>query len=207
MTLLSRLIRRAPEPQESYPVDSQVHLSGSAGGCEPGGGDAADEIEKAYKAGYDAGFASSRSAIQDEIGAHVRAFGAMVDDLVSQRKRLVTESEVAVVRLSCEIAQKIVEKVAELKEETVVGIVKNALDHLADKQKLTIRVNPVDLEVLKRHQGEWLAAAGTSGAVEIAEDLRIKRGGCLIEGESGSVEAQIDRQIEVMEKALVEAAK
>ena len=207
MTLLSRLIRRAPEPQESYPVDSRGHISGLAGDCQPGGDSAADEIQKAYKAGYDAGVVSSRNAARDEIDAHLRSFASMVDDLASQRKRLVTESEVAVIRLTCEIARKIVGKVAELREETVVGIVKDALNHLADKQKLTIRINPMDLDVLKRHQGEWLAAAGTSGAVEIAEDQRIKRGGCLIEGESGSVEAQVDRQIEVVEKALVEAAK
>jgi flagellar biosynthesis/type III secretory pathway protein FliH len=87
----------------------------------------------------------------------------------------------------------------------ILEIVRDALGHLADKQKVTIRVNPADAEALRNHSSEWAEATGAGSTVEIAEDMRIKRGGCLIEGESGSVEAQLDRQIEMIEKALMEA--
>jgi flagellar biosynthesis/type III secretory pathway protein FliH len=212
MTSLSRLIRGTPEPTESYPVTPDIGSRGSVfeGGCRSDGQDGPEEtspIQQAYQTGYEAGYAACSEAGRAEVGEQVKAFTSAVDDLNAQRKRLMTESETGVVRLSCEIARKIVGRLGELDERFVVEIVKSALNHLVDKQKVVIRVNPDDLEVLKRYESEWLAAAGLTGAVEMKQDSRIKRGGCLVEGDSGNVEAQIDRQIEVIEKALAEAAK
>lgn len=212
MTSLSRLIRRAPVPTESYPVLSEVGFPAGTEACdgladEHGASSEMSPTQQAYQAGYEAGYAACTQASQAEVRQQVQAFAAMVDDLEAQRKRLIKESESAVVTLSCEIAKKIVGRLAELDERVVIDIVKGALSHLADKQRVIIRVNPGDLDALRRYESEWLAAAGGTGAVEIKEDSRIKRGGCLVEGESGNVEAQIDRQIEVIEKALVEAAK
>ena len=205
MMSLSRLIRKAPEPRESYPVDAEARAAAFLAECA-GGSEEEDRMKDAYEAGYQAGFAACKHDVDREAAGHANAFVSMVDDLVSQRRRLLAEAETAVVELSCQIASRIVGKVAELKQETVVEIAKAALDHLADKQKITIRVNPDDLEILKQHEAEWLASTG-GGAVDINPDARIKRGGCLVEGESGSVEAQIDRQIEVLEKALMEAVR
>jgi flagellar assembly protein FliH len=205
-----RLIHGALMSAESYPVVPEVERPEGLLMHDPAGGtedDDAGQIEKAYQAGYQAGYSACKEASRAELVKHVATFTSMVDDLVSQRRRLVTESELAVVRLSCEIARKIVGKIAEIDETTVVEVVRNALSHLSNRLKVTIRVNPEDLEILREHESEWLASSGCTGAVEIHEDARIKRGGCLIEGESGSVEAQIDRQIEVIEKALVETAK
>jgi len=212
MTSLSRLIRQVPVPRESYPVtpdDERALKRGECGSSGDGdtGDEEADRIQLAYKAGYEAGQAECKEAALAEVASTVKSFTSMVDDLGCQRQRLIRESEKAVVKISCEIAKRIVGKIPEIREEMVVEIVTNALNHLADKQKVTIRVNPQDCEILRQHESEWLAAAGGTGALQVKEDGRIKRGGCLIEGESGSVEAQLDRQIEVIEKALMEAAK
>jgi flagellar assembly protein FliH len=212
MRLLSRLIRQAPEPRESYPVAADLERPDDREllGCESAGDrgtDESDQIEQAYQAGYQAGYAACNKDHDGEVAETVKSFASMADDLASQRRRLVKESEEVVVRLACEIAKRIVGKIAVLNQKTVIEIVKNALTHLADKQKIVIRVNPDDLTTLRKCEDEWLASAGSIGAVEMREDNRIKRGGCLIEGESGSVEAQIDRQIEVIQKALLEAGK
>jgi flagellar biosynthesis/type III secretory pathway protein FliH len=208
MTSLYRLIKSAALAPDTYPVsletaDTPKHQSA---GPETGPRDQAVRIEQAYQAGYQAGVAAGRREAEESAQDRIKAFTCMVDDLASQRKRLVGESEEAVVRLSCEIARRVVGAVARIDENLVVEVVRNALSHLADKQKLVIRVNPEDRAVLESREKDWVASAGT-GRVEITADARIKRGGCLVEGVSGSVEAQIDRQMEVMEGALLEAAK
>ena len=81
---------------------------------------------------------------------------------------------------------------------------KNAVGHLAERQRMVIRVNPLDLEILERNQPEWIAS---DEGIELKADKRIKRGGCLVEGESGSVDAQIESQIDAIEKALMRAAR
>jgi flagellar biosynthesis/type III secretory pathway protein FliH len=210
MTSLCRLIRKAPVSRESYPVmPGESRCLGPAGEPVDGaeGEDSAEShIKQAYKAGYDAGHAVCRDALGGETAAAVGDFRSMVDDLASQRKRLIKESEAAVLRVACSIARRIVGKSVEVRDEVVLEVVRNALTHMKDSHDMTIRVNPRDHQVLKGCESEWLESA-RSGGVKIKEDARIKPGGCLIEGESGSVEAQIDRQIDVIEKALMEACK
>ena len=167
----------------------------------------AQELQRAYNAGCEAARAACMKEVADEIALKAGSFASMIDDLVSQRQRLINESEGAVVRLACMVARRIIGEAVEVNEQAIVDVVKNAIRHLSDKQKLIIRVNPDDLVTLREHKSEWMKAAGAGSSVEVNEDSRIKRGGCLVEGESGSVEAQIDRQIEVIERALVEAAK
>jgi flagellar biosynthesis/type III secretory pathway protein FliH len=210
VTLLSRLIRRAEIGKEPYPVsperdeDAMVACDVDENGID-GADSAEEEKNRVLEEGRRQGYSSCKTEMEAEVREKVKNFTSMVDDLVVQKKRLLTDSEEAVVRLSCEIARRVVVKMAEIDETVILEVVKNALGHLADKQSVTIRVNPADAETLRAHGDEWAEAAGAGSAVEIAEDKRIKRGGCLIEGESGSVEAQLDRQVEMIEKALVEA--
>jgi flagellar assembly protein FliH len=208
MTSLCRLIRRTPVPREKYPVkpcDERVREGNSVGALRGGDGPEG-RIKQAYTAGYDAGYAACREAFGGQTAAVIGEFRSMLQDLQSQRRRLIHESEAAVLRVACDIARRIVGKSAEMREDVVLQVVRNALGHVKDSNKMTIRVNPRDYEALARCEAEWLEGARTGG-ITIVEDARIKPGGCLIEGESGSVEAQIDRQIDLIEKALMEVCK
>lgn len=210
MTSLSRPIRKTPAPRETYPVmpgeDPCLGPDGEAVEGTQDDDSAESHIKQAYKAGYDAGYAACRETFGGETAAVVEEFRYMVDDLASQRRRLIKESEAAVLRVACDIARRIVGKSAEIRDEVVLEVVKNALGHVKDNTKMTIRVNPRDYEALARCKAGWLESA-RAGGIKINADARIKPGGCLIEGESGSVEAQIDRQIDLIEKALMEACK
>ncbi len=210
MTSLCRLIRKTPIPLESYPVMPGENWCLGPAGKPVEGSEGEDSVEshikQAYKAGYDAGYAACREAFGSETAVAVGEFRSMVADLASQRRRLIKESEAAVLRVACDIARRIVGKSAEVRREVVLEVVRNALTHMKDSHDITIRVNPRDYEMLAGCESEWLESA-RAGGIKINEDTRIKPGGCLIEGESGSVEAQIDRQIDVIEKALMEACK
>jgi flagellar biosynthesis/type III secretory pathway protein FliH len=210
VTLLSRLIRRAEIGKEPYPVSAEHEddLMSAGSDLDENGTDrrvaAEEERTRVFEEGRRQGYSSCKAEMEAGAREKVKSFTSMVEDLLVQKKRLLMDSEEAVVKLSCEIARRIVTKIAEMDEDVILEIVQNALGHLADKQKVTIRVNPADAEVLRAHSDDWAKASGAGSTVEIAEDARIKRGGCLIEGESGSVEAQLDMQIDVIEKALME---
>jgi flagellar biosynthesis/type III secretory pathway protein FliH len=188
------------------PLDDCDGFDGETDGDRRSDDAAEGRIKQAYQAGYDAGYAACREALGEDTTAVVGRFTSMADDLVFQRSRLTKESEAAVLRVACDIARRIVGKSAEIREEVVLEVVRNALGHMKDCQGVTIRVNPRDYEVLSRSEAEWLENA-RAGGIKIKDDARIKPGGCLVEGDSGSVEAQIDRQIDVIEKALMEACK
>ena len=210
MTPSYRRIPRVSLSGQRYPITVDASLFQLGAGGEDGAllgpeDEAADKMRKAYEAGYQAGQAAAKAEMEKMVAAKAEALTSMIDDVVSQRTRLVADSEQGVVRLACQIARRIVEKVAQTDGETIVRVVKAALERLAENQKVTLRVNPVDVEALRQHKSEWLEATRAGSAVDIKEDERIRRGGCLIEGSSGNIEAEIDRQLEVIERALVEA--
>jgi flagellar assembly protein FliH len=207
MTSLYRLIRRTPVPRETYAVRPCDTLCPT--GDDPGSKSAdwpESRIKQAYGAGYDAGYAACREAFAAQTEDAVGDFKAMVDDLAAQRGRLVKESEEAVLEVACAIARRVVGKSAELREGVVLEVVRNALGHMKDTNNVTIMVSPRDYEVLAGCEAEWIESARSRG-MRIKQDVRIKPGGCLVEGESGCVEAQLDRQIDIIEKALMEACK
>jgi flagellar assembly protein FliH len=208
MTLSSRLLRKTPAPRDSYPVAATAAFgSASAWAGEGQGEDSSEsEIKQVYQAGYDAGYAACREAFETQTTAAVAGFRSMVDDLAAQRRRLLKEAETSVLKVACDIARRIVGKSAEIRQEVVLDVVKNALGHMQDSHDITIRVNPRDHEVVENCQAEWLESA-RAGGIRIDADARIKPGGCLIEGGAGSIEAQLDRQIDVIEKALLEVCK
>jgi flagellar assembly protein FliH len=193
---------------QKYPIAVNVgrSQSGQAATVEYGPEEeAADKMQKAYEAGYAAGQAAAKAELESMVAAKADGLTSMVDDVATQRIGLVADSERDVVRLACEVAKRIIGRIADTDEEAIVRVVKVALSRLAENQKVTLRVNPADMEALKQHKSDWLQATRGGSAVEIKEDERIRRGGCLIEGSSGNIEGEIDRQIEVIERALVEA--
>jgi flagellar biosynthesis/type III secretory pathway protein FliH len=210
MTSLYRLIRRARVALEPYQVRSEGGVScalpgksGESEGCD----EEAVRLESAYKAGHDAGFNAAKDQMRQETEALVGRFTSMIDDLSSQRRALIKESETAVLKLVCEIVRKVIGKVVEIDNTAVRHVVSNALKQMDDQEKLIVRLNPDDLAALKQHEAAWAEDVERSGVVELKSDARIKRGGCLVDGESGSVEAQVERQIGVIERALSEAAR
>lgn len=204
MTLSFRLIRGVPTPRESYLVRAEDGMAQQRKPEEQIEEENDSALTQAYRKGYEEGYAACARAAEVELEKQIQSFKSMVDDLSSQRKRLIEESEEAVLRLSCQIAGKVIGKVAEVKEEFIGEVVRNAVSHLAQRQRMIIRVNDVDFEILSEREKDWLRS---NEGFEIKPDKRIKRGGCLVEGERGSVDAQIDSQIDVIEKALLGAAK
>ena len=210
MTSLYRLIRRARVAREPYQVMAEgavlcATIEEAGEGQDPN--EESGRLESAYKAGYDAGFNAAREKIVPEIDAQIGRFTSMIDDLASQRRTLVKESEAAVLKLACAIAEKVVGKVVETDETAVRHVINSALKQMDDREKPVVRLNPDDLALLRERQSAWAEGVERSGAVELRADARIKRGGCLVDGESGSVEAQVEWQIGVIERALSEAAR
>jgi flagellar assembly protein FliH len=215
MTSLYRLIRRASVAKEPYQVAADGGVSCDL--AEVSDGVSSDEvsdeavrIESAYKAGYDAGAKATGEQMKSQVDAQAERFTSMIDDLESQRRALVRESEAAVLRLACEIARRIIGAAAETGEtgeNAVREVVSNALKRIDETQNLVVRLNPDDLAALRKNQPDWVEQTIRSGAIELKGDARIKRGGCVVDGETGSVEAQVERQVEIVERALLEASR
>ncbi|HEX8455954.1 MAG TPA: type III secretion system stator protein SctL [Pyrinomonadaceae bacterium] len=151
---------------------------------------ARDLREAAYREGLEAALA--------ELNTHLL-------DARERRDTALAEAERDLLRLSVKLAEKIIGREIAQDEATLADIVAAALRNARQHEMLTVRVNPADLPVVEAHRSR-LDPTGRARFLDLVADPRVARGGCVIESESGTIDAQIDVQLGVLERALLARA-
>lgn len=118
------------------------------------------------------------------------------------RERVWRETEQDLLRLSVRLAEKILGREIKKDDKAIAGIVATALQNARQQEKLTVRVNPTDLPTVEKEIGN-LAPTGRARFLDFIADPRVSSGGCLIESEVGTIDAQLETQLRVLERALV----
>lgn len=131
-----------------------------------------------YAAGYEEGSARGRME-----AAELHQLVQAMDEAMSRLDQEVAEEIQA---LAIEIARQVVRDTITSKPEIVLSVVREAMQNLP-QQSATIRVNPEDVQILRR----YLAEHYEDLAHRVAEDDAIARGGCVIESAGGQIDAQI----------------
>jgi type III secretion protein L len=117
--------------------------------------------------------------------------------------RLQARAEEDLVRLAFEVARRLVHHTLETRPEVVVSMVKEAMKSARGRRTLVVSVHPQDLEALQAARQELVESVeGVPVHFEAAPDL--ERGDCVIETESGRIDARLSTQIAVLREGLWE---
>lgn len=122
-----------------------------------------------------------------------------------RRDAALAEAERDLLRLAVKLAEKIIGREVERDPATLADIVANALRHARQNETFTVRVSPADLPLVEAYRAR-LDPAGRARFLDIVADPRVGHGGCVIESESGTIDAQLDTQLRVLERALLARA-
>ena len=88
--------------------------------------------------------------------------------------------------------------------EGAVATVREAVRRSKERGRLFVRVSPEDFELLSSRRRELLDGA-VAGEVDLVADEKVKLGGCLLEGPSGSLDARLELQLQRLREVLVRA--
>lgn len=117
------------------------------------------------------------------------------------REKVWRETEKDLLRLAVRLAEKIVGREIEKDDQTIIEIVSTALQNARQQEKLTVRVNPKDLPAVEK-KAENLGS-GRIRFIDFVADPRVESTGCLIESEVGTIDARLETQLRVLERALL----
>lgn len=151
---------------------------------------AAKERQTAYDAGYQEGLAQTTELL---VKARLEQ-----DQFIKNANRDLMD-------LAIRIAEKIIGKQLEMDPETIIHIVKQAMQTVRQTKQLTVRVHPEDAKILRANEEELQEALGRQRILDVVEDKKVQHGGCIIESEIGTVEAQLHTQLERLKKILLQA--
>ena len=109
-----------------------------------------------------------------------------------ERHKLIEEAEPELVRLAFGIAERVLHQQVALDRGVAVEMAKVAIARLIERDTVTVRVNPADLERMREHRDE-LIAIGDIRNLRVVEDKRVDRGGVVVDSAAGTIDARIRR--------------
>ena len=162
------------------------------------------EMEHVRQEGHEAGKQEGRLIARNEMEAETRDLLArererligVVKEFTLAREKYFTDVEQEVVRLSLAIAERVLHREANIDPILLAGAVRVALDKMADRSGVVLRVSQPDVDAWKL----LFHATEHSEKPQVTGDARLQKGDCVLETKMGTVELGVSVQLEEIEK-------
>ncbi|MGO9974631.1 MAG: FliH/SctL family protein [Solirubrobacteraceae bacterium] len=158
--------------EEAERIRAQARLTGEAEGRAEGLAAASAQVEPAL------------AALVEAVNAYER-----------QQTRLVAALELEASQLALRIAEQIIAGALEIQPERVVDIARGALRRAAERQRVTLVVNPSDLEIMSGALERLRTELGGIEHLDVQADRRIDLGGAILRTQSGEIDTTVSTQL------------
>jgi flagellar assembly protein FliH len=165
-----------------------------------------DQLEREKKEAYSRGFTDGDKAGttkgMDEARKVAERFSLLVSQVEAQRTEILRQAESEVAGLAMAIARRVIGVKAELDDELVLDAVRKSARLLLDRSQLTVKVAPEQHDFLKHHLDDLYAIDDRIQRISVEENRRVRPGGCILETDSGNVDARIESELQNIEKII-----
>lgn len=159
-------------------------------------GERVREIEQgAYHKGFMTGEEEARQAHKQDQEKFHTATLQVLHELNELHQKLYQNTEVEILALAIDIAEKLVCSQLELKPETIVDIARAACIQAKECEMVIIYAAPDQVEMLRSRQNEFSTQLYRNKRLEFIADPALKTGGCRIETEQGYIDATIETML------------
>ena len=152
--------------------------------------------EMARAQGHAEGFEAGRAAASAQAAPAVQALAEALVQAQAERERVTEEMEEAAVGLALQIADKAMAAAIGAQPERVVDVVRGALRCLVERERVTILVNPEDLEIVRESVEGLINQLGGIGHLDVQEERRVQRGGAVLRSASGEIDASVETKLQ-----------
>ncbi len=159
-----------------------------------------EKIRQAYEAGFRAGDAAGRLAVEQEVTAIVEKLAETIAELGSLRSQILRRAEADMVRLSVEIARRVLHRELSVDGSALEALIKAALEKLRAQEVYRVRVHPGQQQLVQ----SCLEQTGRGANIEVVNDPSQPRGGAVFEMSRGSLDASVETQLAEIERGLVD---
>lgn len=155
-------------------------------------------LDQGYQDGYNKGQREGRTILENQAEEFLGAMNA----LTREKGDVFAQAKPEILKLSVKTAGKIVQKAIEEHPELYEAIIDEAIARVTDKDKVIIRVNPKQIDVVRKYKDRLLERINDIKSLEIQGDPKIDDGGCMIETKLGYVDATLSVKLATIQNAL-----
>jgi flagellar assembly protein FliH len=141
------------------------------------------------------GFAAGFEAGRDEMRHGVEALAAALQSVTTLRHEVADQVERGAVALGLRIAEQALAAAVDVEPERVVDAVRGALRRLSDRDRVTVLVNPEDLDAVRAAADGLRDRLGGIETMDVQAERRVSRGGAVVRTAEGEVDATVETKL------------
>ncbi|HEV3155099.1 MAG TPA: FliH/SctL family protein [Candidatus Baltobacteraceae bacterium] len=162
----------------------------------------AGDIEaEAKQQGFEQGASDGRNAAAAEMDEMLETMRGLVEMARVERHKIIETAEPEIVRLAVFIAERVLSAHVAVEKNAVLEMVRSAITRLVNREKVTVRVNPSDIETMRAHRDQLMQMNDIDN-LRVIEDQRVDRGGVVIETDAGTIDSKVSTQLREVRRLL-----
>jgi len=159
--------------------------------------------DESYRNGLQDGIKQTETKYFNQLSKSFQYLKKVADSLRSEMDALMEREEQNLLSLSLAIARKVIDAELTLNDEVVLSVLRNSMNLLGSQRSVRVLVNPQDWALVKENVGTLDLKVEMPKDIEVVSAPHIAPGGCVVEGDSGSVDADIETQFAEIRRKLL----
>ena len=153
-------------------------------------------LEHARAQGREQGLAEGRELGLAQTSSAAQALDRALGEIESAQAELASSLEHSAVELAFDLAAKIVAGALEAQPERVLDVIAGALRSCGERRRITVLVDPDDLELVTGSIEQLRGRAGGVESCEVQSDRRVGAGGAIVRTAEGEIDARLAMKLE-----------
>jgi flagellar assembly protein FliH len=141
------------------------------------------------------GFAAGLQAAQAEMAGAGEVLASAIASVAELRGKVADEVERGAVALGLRIAEQALSGAVEVDPDRVVDAVRGALRCLTERARVTILVNPADIDTVRGVTADLMSRLGGIETCDVQAERRVSRGGAVVRTLEGEVDATLETKL------------
>ncbi|MFA6242483.1 MAG: FliH/SctL family protein [Candidatus Hydrogenedentales bacterium] len=151
--------------------------------------------EAAHQEGVQQGLAAAALQFEETVSGILNVLQAVSGELRQARETFLSSLEPQVLQLVSAITSRILRREAETDFNVVRGTVRAALEHLVERERVVIRINPKDFTEMRERNIDLAAHVDGVSDLVVSPDEKVAPGGCMVETATMTVDARLEEQL------------
>jgi flagellar assembly protein FliH len=145
-------------------------------------------------AGHVRGVSEATETYEKKINELQQGISSVLKGIETAKRTVFSNAEHMVLKLCCAMVKRIISREVSIQKDIVLDSIKRALEFIGHREKIIVRVAKNDLELVSGRKDFWFPVGERLEDMTIEADERIEPGGCIIESNSGVVDARLGVQ-------------
>ena len=159
-----------------------------------------------FAQGREEGFVQGYQEVMQQMNEELLRATERAQQLIAMAEQQAQDTIVAaegqIIDIVMAVCKKVLAREVDENEMAVVPIVKSALEKVREQEKIVIRLNAENYNVVLKERNELQAMTVHGPSIQIVVDPDIEKGGCVIDTDNGSISTAIDDQLFAIRQAL-----